>query len=106
MERHVIVSFGQDTEYEFHCDDTRGPVRSVEGARDWLDQQFHELECEVVTPTGKILIIDKILGVARNAGEKRFAGDGEWAQHFACSTALALNRSAVRVDVVDDTVSY
>jgi hypothetical protein len=106
MERHVIVSFGPDSEYEFHCSDNRSPVRTVENARDWLEQQFHVLECEVVTPTGKILIIDKILAVARNAGEKRFASDSEWALHFACSTALALNRAAVRVNVVDDMVSY
>ncbi len=106
MERHVVVSFGPDSEYEFHCDDHRSPVRNVADARDWLEQQFHVLECEVVTPTGKILIIDKILAVARNAGERRFAGDGDWALRFACSAALALNRAAVRVNVVDDTVSY
>jgi hypothetical protein len=75
-------------------------------ARAWLDRQFETLQCEVMTPTGKILLADKILSVARYAGQRRFATDQAWSNCFACSAALALNRESVRVDVADDSVRY
>src|SRR5262245_17634214 len=69
----VIVVFGKDKEYEFKMSDVDLAGRSAEEARRWFDKEFADLECEPSNPVGKVLIIDKILGVARGGGEARFA---------------------------------
>jgi hypothetical protein len=54
---------------------------------------------------GKVLALDKVLEVAREAGEKRFAGDIAWAEAYARAVLATLNRDAVRVDVSESTVA-
>jgi hypothetical protein len=47
--------------------------------------------------------LDKVLEVARAAGEKRFAEGGAWAERYARAVVAALNRETVRVDVAQNT---
>ena len=79
---------------------------SPEEARRWFDREFSELKTDPVNPVGKVLIIDKILDVARGGGEQRFADGQNWATTFARYTALALGREMVRVDVAAYAISY
>ncbi|KFB73369.1 MAG: hypothetical protein AW09_001350 [Candidatus Accumulibacter phosphatis] len=55
---------------------------------------------------GKVLIIDKILNVARYGGEQRFIDGKDWATRFARYTALALGRDTVRIDVAAFNIGY
>jgi hypothetical protein len=55
---------------------------------------------------GKVLIIDKILNVAKYGSEQRFKDGKEWAKTFARNTALALGRDTVKVDVVEFAIGY
>ena len=55
---------------------------------------------------GKVLIIDKILNVARYGGEQRFVDRKDWAINFALYTALALSRDTIRVDVGAFNIGY
>ncbi len=102
----VIVAFGKDKEYEFKMSDADLAGRSAEEARRWFDKEFTDLECEPSNPVGKVLIIDKILSVARYGGEERFASGKGWASDFARYAALALGRDMIRVDVQTFTISY
>jgi len=102
----VTVVFGKDKEYEFKMSDPDLAGRSAEEARRWFDKEFHDLECSPTNPVGKILIIDKILSVARYGGEARFAAGKEWARDFARYAALALGRDTIRVDLVSFTIGY
>ncbi|MFC5300805.1 hypothetical protein [Azospira restricta] len=102
----VIVVFGKDKEYEFKMSDADLAGRSAEEARRWFDKEFADLECEPSNPVGKVLIIDKILGVARGGGEARFAAGKDWAHDFARQAALALGRDTIRVDAVNFSISY
>ena len=79
---------------------------SPEEARRWLDKEFLELRCEPTNPTGKVLIIDKILSIARCGGEQRFIDGKRWATQFARYTALALGRDLIRVDVDGYSIGY
>ena len=79
---------------------------SPEEARRWFDREFAELKKDPVNPVGKVLIIDKILDVARAGGEQRFADGQSWAAKFARCAALALGRDMVRVDVPAYSISY
>src|SRR5574343_349869 len=101
MLHHVIVSFNKDTEFEFKL---AGGAPADE-ARQWFDREFTALECDVATPTGKILAVDRILSVAKYAGEGRFAA-GAWGELFARNAAGLLGRELIRVDVEQYSIGY
>ena len=102
MQHHVIISFGRDREYEFKL---AGGAPADE-ARQWFDREFVALECDVATPTGKILAVDRILSVAKYAGPAHFAEQAEWAAQFAKHAAAILGRELIRVDVENYTIGY
>jgi len=105
MHRHVIVAFGGDRHFEFRltADDVAAITR--EQARQWFDRQFEELECDIPAPMGKVLLVDRILSVARYAGEPRFR-DADWAAQFARNAAVMTGREVLRVDVEKNAISY
>jgi hypothetical protein len=100
MSSIVNVVFDQHREYELIAH--AGPSR--EEANRWLDDQWEELDCEPANPMGKVLVLDKILCIAKYAGEARFANTGEWAQHYANAVATVLERPVVRVNVAERVV--
>jgi len=104
MRGTVVVSFAGDRDYEFRipaCD--KNPL-TAEAAQLWLAQQFEEFGCASRSLVGKVLTLDKILEVAREAGENRFAEGGAWAERYTRAVVAALDREAVRVDVTGNTV--
>lgn len=104
MRGTVIVSFARDREYAFKIAGADNNPLTAEDAQLWLDQQFDEFGCAPRSMVGKVLILDKVLEVAREAREQRFADGGVWAERYARSVLAALNRDTVRVDVALDTV--
>jgi hypothetical protein len=106
MQHHVIISFGKDREFHFHFTPADLAGSSVDEARQWFDREFTTLECDVATPTGKVLIIDRILSVAKYAGEQRFKEQASWADQFAKYSALILARDLIRVDVANYAIGY
>lgn len=102
MQHHIIVSFGKDKVFEYRL---VGGAPADE-ARQWFDHEFTTLECDVATPTGKILAVDRILSVAKYAGEARFREQCAWAEQFAKYTAAVLGRELIRVDVEHYSIGY
>ena len=102
MPHHVIVSFGRDQEFEYKL----AAAPAAEEARKWFDHEFTTLECDVATPTGKILAVDRILSVAKYAGIDRFRNQTAWAEQFAKYAAALLGRDLIRVDVDSYTIGY
>lgn len=100
----VIVTFGEDREYEItlHAEDLEGFTPDT--ARAWLAEEFEALECTPSNPMGKILAVDMILNVAKYGGETRFATGTPWARRFAAATFTVLGRPVVAVDVPGFTV--
>ncbi len=96
---NVTVVFRADREYEFHVHAADIAGLSKDAAREWLHEEFDELECTPSNPVGKVLILDVILNVAKYGGEQRFAQGGEWARRFAACVGVALDRPVVRIDV-------
>ena len=99
MQYDVVVVFGPDREYAFRFSEADLRGAGEDAARCWLDREFVDLGCEPTSPVGKVLIIDKILNVAKYGGEGRFAAGNPWGERFARNTAAALRRSIVRIDV-------
>ena len=104
MRGTVIVSFAPGREYELRITAGDKPLPAAQEGELWLSQQFEELGCTPRSVVGKVLALDRVLEVARAAGEKRFAGDIAWAERYARAVLAILNRPSVRVDVAGDTV--
>lgn len=102
MQHHVIVSFGKDREFDYKF----SGASPADEARQWFEHEFQMLECDVATPTGKILAVDRILSVAKYAGEGRFRDQQTWAEQFARYTAAVLGRELIRVDVEHYSIGY
>jgi hypothetical protein len=100
MSSIVNVVFDRNREYEIIVHDQL----PREEANRWLDAQWEALECEPTNPMGKVLVLDRILGIAQYGGEKRFAAGGEWVQQYGNAVSAVLGRPAVRVDVNDRIV--
>jgi hypothetical protein len=104
MRGTVIVVFAPGREYELRITAGDAPLPPAQDGELWLSQQFEELGCTPRSLVGKVLVLDKVLEVARDAGEKRFAGDVAWAEHYARAVLATLNRKSVRVDLEENTV--
>jgi hypothetical protein len=102
MRNEVRVSVGGQT-YTLPVDDQS--TMTNEAARVWLDQQFVEMDCEPLRASGKLLLADKVLVVARDAGAQRFA-DSAWAHAFAAAASAALGKPSLRVDADAMSVTY
>ena len=74
----VTVSFGKDRQYLFKFAPGDLAEGSAEQARRWFDKAYAELGCASGGCVGKVLIIDKILNVARCGGEQRFIDGQAW----------------------------
>lgn len=106
MHQQVVVSFGENREFEFTVDRGGSAQPAVESARAWFDREFVALEADVPSPIGKILTADRVLAVAKYSGERRFRDEPQWAQEYAKNAAALLDRDFVRVDVANYVVGY
>jgi len=104
MRGNVFVAFAPDREYELRITAGDKPLPTAQEGDLWLSQQFEEFDCTPRSLVGKVLALDKVLEVARAAGEKRFAGDITWAEAYARAVLATLNRDTVRVDIAQNTV--
>ncbi|MEQ6435655.1 hypothetical protein V8Z74_11515 [Comamonas sp. w2-DMI] len=105
MRNEVIVVLDADREYRV---DTQSltPLSSEDG-RLWLDKQFVELDCEPLRATGKVLLADKLVVVAREArGRAGLFDDESWRNHYALAAQAVLSKALIRVDVPAMSISY
>ena len=103
MNAEVSIRFGPDLTIEFSVPFT-SDATAQEAAREWLDRTYNQFGCEPTRPTGKVLLLDKILCIADAAGEKHFQRDPEWGESYARAVSCALDRTGVQVDVQGRTV--
>lgn len=102
MRSEVSISVQGQT-FTFHLEGAA--VLSNEEGRLWLDAQFVALECEPLRASGKLLLADKVVVLARDAGAARFA-DPVWGQAFAAAASAALGKPTLRVDADALSVTY
>jgi hypothetical protein len=104
MSRQILLDFGRGKQYQFHVAEREIAAVSANDAQRWLDDEWTARGCEPVRPSGKILLLDKVLGVAREAGEQPFARKDPWAQRFVENVARLVARPVVVVDVAGNRV--
>ena len=103
MRSEVNVTFKNSPPVRIELGDAQ-PMPQDE-ARHWLDEQFIQMGCEPLRPTGKLLTADKVVVVAQAAGPGRFC-EAEWAQQFARAASAALGKPLVQIDVDSLSISY
>jgi len=103
MRSEVTVTLDAGHAFRFDLEEVQPMPHDV--ARWWLDDQFTLMGCEPLRPTGKVLLADKVIVVARAAGAK-LLGDPKWSAEFARATSAALAKPVVRLDIPLMTVSY
>jgi len=103
MRSEVKIVFGPGREVELVVD--ANEVLSFDAARAWLDEQFLKNGCEPIRGAGKVLIADKILGVAAAVGPAAF-DDAAFALDYARAASGALSKALLRVDIPSRTLSY
>lgn len=103
MRSEMSVRLAGGQELRFDLEDA--PPMLQEQARGWLDTQFVQLECEPLRATGKVLLADKLIAIARAAGPE-LLGDPQWFSSFARAASAALAKPVVRLDLEQLTVSY
>ena len=106
MRSQVTVTWGEPATYRIDLEEVQPMPHDA--ARHWLDEQFTDMGCEPIRPTGKVLTADKILCVAQAAGPTRFkdVAHREWALAFARAASAALAKPVVTVDVPAQTLGY
>lgn len=104
--RQVLVTFGPGDDFEYHVPADEAAKLRPDDARQWLDEEFVELGCEVASPIGKVLSADLLLSVAKYSGAKRFREDAGWAAEFARNAAALVGRNFIRIDVPQQTVGF
>jgi hypothetical protein len=103
MRSEVSVTFKGHAPVRLDLSDAQPMPNDV--ARWWLDDQFTQMGCEPIRPTGKLLIADKVVVVAQAAGPEKFA-DAKWAMEFARASTVALGKPVVHVDATALSISY
>lgn len=104
MSSQVLVDFGGGKQYPYHLTDNDVAAVSSSDAQRWLDEQWITLGCEPPRPSSKVLLLDKVLGVAREGGDHHFATNDPWAQSFVRTVARLVARPVVVVDVAGNRV--
>ena len=78
----------------------------AKAARTWFDKHWEDLGCEPLRISGKVLLLDKILGVADSFGYNKLANDESLAAEFAFHVSQALGKALVTVDIPGLSVDF
>lgn len=105
MRSDVTVIFDARHTVDLSVDVDPTPQRAAQ-ARDWFDSAWNTLGCEPLRPSGKVLLLDKIMGVADALGHDLLSADAKQANEFAQQAALALGKPRITVDLPGLTVGY
>lgn len=106
MRSQVTVTWGEPASYRIDLEEVQPMPHDL--ARHWLDEQFTQMGCEPLRATGKVLTVDKILGIAQAAGESHFRDPAhrDWALAYARAASAALAKPVITVDVPAQALAY
>ena len=106
MSAMVLVIFSPRQHLELVTPIQTIDPNSGKQSRDWFDRTWQELGCEPLRASGKVLLLDKIMGVADAMGYTMLSQDDERAQEFARHCLQAVGSMQVTVDLPGLAVTY
>lgn len=101
----VTFVFGSEQVVEILVNVMASSLATLNG-REWFEEAWSRLGCEPLRPSGKILLLDRILCVTEALGYPLLSENYEEALELARQTALVLNKPVITVDLVEQTVSF
>ena len=106
MACHLSVIFGDGTRVDHQLSEVE--VREVDSqvAHAWLDREYENAGCVPTNPVGKLLMADKILGLAKSQPQRSFDPPSPWVKDFMRATAAALGRPVITIDIGRYTVGF
>ena len=105
MRSIVTIIFNERQRLEYVVDVDQAPGVQAR-AMEWLEATWERLGCEPLRHSGKVLILDKVLGVADSLGYQTFVQHEDRAQEFAEQIATALGRPTINIDLPGLTVGF
>lgn len=105
MQAHVVIVFDARHSLEFDVE-VSPDAAQAQAARQWFEHRWAALGCEPLRVSGKVLLLDKILGVADALGYRKLSSQTETAQEFASQAVLALEKPRVTVDLPGLSIVY
>lgn len=105
MRSVVTIIFNERQRLEYVVDIDHTPEAQTM-AQEWLEATWVRLGCEPLRHSGKVLLLDKVLGVADSLGYATFAQHEDRAQEFAEHVAIALGRPVINIDLPGLTVGF
>lgn len=105
MRSTVTIIFSERQRLEYVVDIEQTPDTQAQ-AMEWLEATWDRLGCEPLRHSGKVLILDKVLGVADSLGYSTFVQHEDRAREFAQQIAAALGRPVINIDLPGLTVGF
>ncbi|HYG44020.1 MAG TPA: hypothetical protein VEA17_13955 [Bordetella sp.] len=105
MRSDVTVIFDARRTVDLSVDVAPSP-QAASDARDWFEAAWDTLGCEPLRPSGKVLLLDKVMGVADALGYDVLSTDAKESREFAQHAALALDKPRIIVDLPGLSVGY
>ena len=103
MRSEVSITFKGEAPVRIDLNEVQPMPHDV--ARWWLDNQFTQMGCEPLRPTGKLLTADKVVVVAHAAGPAKIA-EPKFSQELARAASAALGKPVLHADVAALSISY
>ena len=79
---------------------------ALHAARKWMDETWEKMGCEPIRPSGKVLLLDKILGIAEAYGYEALSNNAVARDTFARQIAHVLGKPHVTVDLPGLRIGY
>ena len=104
MRSNVTIIFSQNEQLVY---DSVIPAENVnpEEARKWLIDKWTELECEPIRQSGKVLLLDRILGIADQIGYNWMNDHPERSAEFAQMCSIASDSEIVKIDLPGGSIT-
>ena len=98
MRCDVTFIFSPKESLEINTSIEHGP-ENMEKSREWIANKWEELGCEPLRPSGKVLLLDRVLAITDTLGHDWLSEHAEQAEELARHFAIALDSMRVVVDL-------
>lgn len=105
MHNQVVIIFDTHHRLDLPAESAIESSQSA-AARIWFDHNWEQLGCEPMRISGKVLLLDKILGVTDALGYAKLANDADLAREFAYHVTQAVGKSYVTIDLPGLSVAF
>lgn len=104
MRNIINVVFSPNRDLEIVVDSP--PQLNNEQAISWIETKWDDLGCEPLRASGKVLLLDKIIGVTDAIGYRHLSSNQDMANEFAANVAVALEKPTVKIDLIEQTITF